>query len=124
MLDYGEIVGDEDQREAHFPLQFEQQVDDLGLDGHVEGRYRLIANDEARFQRDGAGDADALPLAAGELVGEAVLGGGFEADAFQKLGDPAAAFCGRAQVVDDERFFENLADGVAGVPGIRRGPAE
>ena len=83
MLHHGEVVGDEDQREVHFPLQFEQQVDDLGLDGYVQGGHRLIADDEAGLEGDGARDADALPLAAGELVREPVRCAGVEADALE-----------------------------------------
>ncbi len=49
-----------------------EQVDHLGLDGEVEGGDRFVGYDEAGPHRQGAGDADALALAAGELVGIAV----------------------------------------------------
>ena len=49
-------------------LQVLQQVDDLRLDGDVERRDRLVADDEVGLDGERAGDADALSLAAGELV--------------------------------------------------------
>ena len=49
-------------------LQILQQVDDLRLDRHVERRDRLVADDQVGLGSERAGDADALALAAGELV--------------------------------------------------------
>jgi hypothetical protein len=53
-------------------LQVHQQVDDLRLDGHVERADRLVADDQLRLEHQRARDADALALAAGELVRVAV----------------------------------------------------
>ena len=53
-------------------LQLLEHVDHLRLNGHVQRRDRLVADDELRPGGQGAGDADALALAAGELVGVAV----------------------------------------------------
>ena len=64
----GEVVGDEEVREVEALLQLTQQVDDLRLDRHVERGHRLVAHDEVGLEREGARDADALALAAGELV--------------------------------------------------------
>ena len=49
-------------------LQVREQVDDLRLDRDVERGDRLVADDEPRLDRERAGDADPLPLAAGEFV--------------------------------------------------------
>ena len=68
-----------------------QQVDDLRLDRDVEGGDRLVGDDEVGVHGQGAGDADALALAAGELVGVAVDVLGAQADALQELGHPRAA---------------------------------
>ena len=46
----------------------EQQVEDLAADRDVERRGRLVGDDDLRVEREGAGDADALALAAGEGV--------------------------------------------------------
>ena len=65
-----EVVGDEEVGQAELALEVLEQVDDLRLDGDVERGDRLVADDELRVQRQGSGDADALALAAGELVRE------------------------------------------------------
>src|SRR3546814_16553905 len=57
---------------SQLALQLVQQGDDLRLDGDVEGGHRLVADDELRVEDQRAGDADALALAAGELVRIAV----------------------------------------------------
>jgi hypothetical protein len=45
-------------------LQIHQQVDDLCLDGHVEGGDRLVQNEERRVERKSTGKPDALALTA------------------------------------------------------------
>ena len=40
----GEVVGDEQQREAELALELAQQIEDLGLDRDVEGGYRLVGD--------------------------------------------------------------------------------
>ena len=72
VLDDGEVVADEQERQAELLLQVLQQVDDLRLDRDVERRDRLVADDEVGLGRERAGDADALALPAGELVRPAV----------------------------------------------------
>ena len=59
-----EVVGDEQISEAEPRLQILEQVDDLRLDRHVERRDRLVADDQLRLDREGAGDADPLTLPA------------------------------------------------------------
>ena len=66
-----EVVRDEEIAQAPLVLELAQQVDDLGLHRQVERRGRLVEQDEFRFERDGAGDRDALALAAREFVREA-----------------------------------------------------
>ena len=65
---HGEVVGDEQVGEAELPLQLLQEVDDLRADGDVEGADGLVADDEVGLHRQRPGDADALALAAAELV--------------------------------------------------------
>jgi hypothetical protein len=62
VADHVQVVGDEQVGEVELGLQVLHQVDDLGLDRDVQGRDRLVADDEAGVQRQGAGDADALAL--------------------------------------------------------------
>ena len=63
-----QIVRNEQICQAHILLQLFQQIDDLRLDGNVQGRNRLIANHQLRIDGKGAGDTDALALSAGEFV--------------------------------------------------------
>ena len=80
-----EVVRDEEVREAELALQLLEQVDDLRLDRDVERRHRLVADDEVRVERERAGDADALALAARELVRVARGGVGRQADDLEQL---------------------------------------
>src|SRR5689334_7330129 len=80
-----EVVGDEDVREAEVALQVLEQVQDLGLHRDVQCRHGLVADDQLRVDRERAGDADALPLAARELVREAVVVLRVEADDLEEL---------------------------------------
>ena len=57
VLDYRQVVRDEQVGEPEPVLQVEQQVDDLGLDGNVQCRNRLIAHDEFRLDSERTGNA-------------------------------------------------------------------
>ena len=83
----GQVVGDEDVREAVLRLQVLEQVDDLRLDRYVERADRLVAHDELGVQRKSARDPDPLALTAGELVREPVGDVGAQADLAQQRGD-------------------------------------
>jgi hypothetical protein len=108
MADDGEVVRDEEVGEPEVVLEAREQVDDLRLDRHVERRDGLVEDDQGRVEGERAGDADALPLAAGELVREAVAVLGAEADGPQQLGDALLAL--RAvDVVDPQGLGDDLA---------------
>ena len=64
-----EIVGDPDQRHLPLAAQALHLVEDLGLDGHVEGGGRLVRDDQVRLVQHGDGDDHPLAHASGELVG-------------------------------------------------------
>ena len=87
VLDHAQVVRDEEVGELELVLQVEEQVEDLRLDRHVERGDRLVGNDELRVDRKRAGDADALALAAGELVRIAVAVLGAQADQRQQVVD-------------------------------------
>ena len=94
-----------------------QQVEDLRLDGDVEGGGRLIRDQQARGAGDRHRDHHALAHAAGELVregGEAALGGG-DADLLQQLDRPPARGAAVEALVHAQRLGELEADGEAGV---------
>ena len=55
-------------------LQLGEQVEDAGLHRDVERRGRLVADHERRLPGEGAGDGDALLLAARQLARAAPRG--------------------------------------------------
>ena len=99
-----EVVRDEDDRQPEVALEVAQQVEDLRLDRDVEGGDRLVGDDQLRLERERAGHADALPLAAGELVRVAVVVLGVQADLLHQLLHGAA--CARPSPVV-ERWIAN-----------------
>jgi hypothetical protein len=61
-------VRDEQVGQAVFALQPPQQVHDLRAHTHIQSRNRLVEDQQPGPQRQRAGDVDALPLPAAELV--------------------------------------------------------
>ena len=94
-----------------------EQVDDLRLDRHVERGHRLVGHQQLRLQGQRAGDADALALAAGELVRVAVVVLGVEPDDLQQLLDPRQDLVLRHHLVDRQRRADDRADRV---PRVQR----
>ena len=73
------VVGHEEERHAAVVAELAQERHDLGLHQDVEGRARLVGDEEFRPGGDGERDGDTLALAAGELVrvgGERLSGSG------------------------------------------------
>ena len=85
VADDAEIVRDEDVGEPELVLEVVEEVDDLGLDRHVERGDRLVGDDQPRIQGERTRDADPLSLPARELVRIAVDVGRGEADDLQEL---------------------------------------
>ena len=79
-------------------VHFEGQ--DLGLDGHVQGRDRLVGDEQLGLQGDGTGHADALALPAGELVRIAVVVLGVESHDLQQFLHPPLDAALRPHTVD------------------------
>ena len=86
-----------------------EQVDDLGLDGHVQGADGLVAHDQLRLHGERPGDADALALAAAELVRVALHEPRVEAHQRQQLGDALRGGLARGEAVDAQRLGEDVA---------------
>ena len=61
-------MGDEHDGGVNAVLQVAQQVQNLGLDGHVQRGSRLVGNDDLGVAGQGHGDHDALAHTAGQLV--------------------------------------------------------
>src|SRR5215212_6249411 len=117
VLDHREVVGDEDVGEVELLLEVLQQVDDLGLDRDVQRRDGLVADDQARVERDGPGHPDPLTLPAGELVRVAVVVLGVEAYHLEKLLNTLLAIAAVASVyvVNFQGFRDDIAHGHARV---------
>ena len=88
-IDVGTVTGIRFQRpqasnDVEILLQIQEEIDDLSLDGNIEGAHGLVADDERRIRRESARDADALALPAAELVRKAPHGVGAHADSFEQ----------------------------------------
>ena len=119
VADDAEVVGDEDVGQRELVLEVVEQVDDLGLDRHVERRDGLVGDDQARVERERARDADALALAARELVRVAVVVLGREADDVHQLLHAPLGVAARL-AVDHERVGDDRAHALARVErGVR-----
>ena len=88
----GHIMGNKEEGDAEFFLKGQKEVDDLGAYGHVEGGNGFVGNDDLRVHRQGAGDADALALPAGELMRITDGHCGVQIDALQQFPNPAFRF--------------------------------
>ncbi len=117
--DHTEIMGDPDHRHGGSRLQGVNEVEDLLLNGHVEGRRRLVGNEQAWRSGNRHCDHHALDHAPGKLVGKGGLHafGIDEADLPEHL---ASAFPGGrvARAVGPESL-DNL--GPNSQEGVQRG---
>src|SRR5690625_4380749 len=86
--DDGQVMGNENQRQAQLFLQVLEQVDDLRLYGHIKCADRLVAHHQPGIDHQGTGNADALALAAGHFVRIAVDVFRPQAHHFQDAHDP------------------------------------
>src|SRR5439155_964927 len=110
VLDDAEVVRDEEHGEAEAPAQILQQVQDLRLDRDVEGRDGLVGHHEAGADGEGPRDADALALAAAELVRIAARGLGRQAHQLEQLSHPLPALRACTEAMDREPFADDALD--------------
>ena len=68
--DDAEVVGDQDDRRPGLVAQVAHQVEDLGLDRHVERGRRLVGDEQLGLAGEGHRDHHALRHAARQLVRE------------------------------------------------------
>src|SRR5580765_6245275 len=66
--DHAEVVRDQDDRRAETLANVAHEVEDPGLNRHVERRRRLVGDEHLRIARKRHRDHHALPHATGELV--------------------------------------------------------
>ena len=115
VLDHRQVVGDEQKREPQLALQIFQQIENLRLHRHVERRHRLVADQQTGIHGQGPGDADALPLAAGELMRVAVLLPSVQPHYLQQTVCSFMARGRRAKPLGAERLLDDVAYGHARV---------
>ena len=84
-----EVVGDEHDALAEHLLQTQELVLHVAPDQRIERRERLVEKPDVRLDREAAGDADTLLLAAGQLARETVLAP-FQSDQTDDLERPLA----------------------------------
>ena len=120
MTNHGQVVRDENVGEPEVGLQVGEQVDDLRLDGDVEGRHWLVADDQLGLEGQRPGHPDTLPLAAGELRGEPVEVLRVEPHPLHQLLHAALAIRARGQLVDGEGIPDDRPDPAARVQGADR----
>ena len=65
---HADVMGDEQDGQAELFLELPEQVEEFGLDDHVQRGGRFVGDDEFGPQRQGQGDHDPLAHAAGHLV--------------------------------------------------------
>ena len=87
VLDYGEVVGDEQVGHAEIALQVGQQVDDLRLYRNIERGNGFVAYDQLGPKRQRARNHQPLPLPARKLVGKADHLVAAQADLFEQRND-------------------------------------
>ncbi len=110
VLDDAHVVGDEQVGQVELALERLEQVQHLGLDGHVEGGHGLVAHQQVRLDDQRAGDADPLPLAAAELVRVATGVVGHEADEVHHPAHLRGALRRGADAVDPQALADAVAD--------------
>ncbi|EGJ74167.1 putative ABC transporter ATP-binding protein [Streptomyces sp. Tu6071] len=115
--DDGEVVRDDEEGEPRLLAEVGEEVEDLGLDGDVERRRRLVGDQDAGPGRERGGDQDALEHPAGQLVG--VLGadpGGFaQVDLGEEFGGALAGRATAEVLLDTQHLAELTAHGERGV---------
>src|SRR6266568_2391476 len=98
---------DEEVGQAEVSLQRLEQVDDLRADGNVERGDRLVEQHHLGVERECAREADALALAARELVREAVGMLWAETNGAQQFVDALPAV-DAVKAVDAQRLRDDL----------------
>ena len=115
--DHSEIVGDQEHGHAPLGLETAQQVEDLRLDGDVEGRGRLIGDEKGGPAGESHGDHGALAQPAGELVGKVAgpLGCRGNLDELEHLDGARPRFLATGPAVGEHGGRNLVADGEHGI---------
>jgi hypothetical protein len=110
-----EVVGDEQVGEVLAVSQVLQQVQDLCLNGNVQGTGRFVEDDQPRGRGEGTGDPDPLALPARELMRQAVGVFATESDFLEEFIDVPLESRPSQLGVSSKRFGHGSTDAHAGV---------
>ena len=120
--DHRQIVADQDQSHAQFADQRPDEIEDLLLDGHVEGGGRLVGDEQIGLVGERHRDHHPLALAAGELMRILVQprAGVLDADQLQEpLRLPPRTTAAEA-AMQDQALGHLAADGVQRIERAHR----
>lgn len=119
VLNDGEVMGNEEEGEVGLGAELAEEVEQACLDGDIEGADRFVADEDLRLDGEGAGEEDALALAAAQFGREAVDGLAGEVDLVEELEDALSPLeAGEAGKVNGEGFAEQLFHGEAWIEGV------
>ncbi len=119
-VDDGEVVADEQARELQAGLEFLQELEESCLHRHVERTRGLIGDQQIGMERECSGDADALLLAARQLVREAVDVTRGQFDLLEQLLHPALERLPLGLAGQEDRLADGFTDRHARVEARRR----
>jgi hypothetical protein len=117
VLYHGQVVGNKQQGQVELGLELGEEVEDLGLDGHVESRHRLIGHNQTGPQDQSPGNSDSLALTTRELMRITSCMGGLETDQLQHLGNPNMTFILRRHSMDPQALGDRLTDRAPRIEG-------
>ena len=117
-MDHQQVMGNEQIGNAQFFLQFLEHIDDLRLNGYVQGGNSLVADDKSRICRKSSGDSDSLSLSAGEFMHIPGSVFGIQSDQFHQVQDLLSSLlCICIEFVDIQGFPDDVLDRHAGIQG-------
>jgi hypothetical protein len=120
VLDHGKVVGNEKVGQAEFTLQLHEQVENLALNGYVQGRDGFVQDKQIGVDRKCPGDADALALTSRKFEGKLLGRSLGKADQLEKFLHPPDPFRTRTDSLNDHGFRYKLSHRHAGIERFRR----
>src|SRR5690606_27975353 len=109
MTDDGQIMRNEQIRQIKLLLELPEQIYDLRLDGDVQSRHRLIANDKFGAQSDSSCDDNPLALPAGKLMGVFLQTSRGQPDHLQEL-PGLLLLLSRMELMNPKGLCQNVAN--------------
>src|SRR5689334_5644769 len=110
MLYDREVVSYKQVCQPEFRLQVLQNVQDLGLNGDIQGGDRLITDNELRTKRQCAGNTNPLSLPTGKLMRIAARVIALQPHLLEGLEHNVNTFPGCADLMDVQAFHHRFTD--------------